>query len=129
MNADVIQSSPGFFGRLWARKWLILATATLSVAVTVVVTSWLPARYRSEAVILLVPQQVPATYVGSVVSRGLEERLLRLERQILSRTHLEKTIQKFDLYQEDRQRDIMEEVVKRMRHDINVRARGVSRHR
>jgi hypothetical protein len=57
--------------------------------------------YRSTALILLEPQQVPEAYVRSTVSTSLEQRLQSISQQILTRTTLERIIQEFDLYPEE----------------------------
>ena len=88
---------------------------------TVVVAHYLPNRYRSETVILVVPQQVPESYVRSTVTSRIEDRLQSISQQILSRTRLERIIQDFNLYERERQMGIMEDVVERMRtRDIRV---------
>ena len=88
---------------------------------TVVVAHYLPNRYRSETVILVVPQQVPESYVRSTITSRIEDRLQSISQQILSRTRLERIIQDFNLYERERQIGIMEDVIERMRtRDINV---------
>ena len=88
---------------------------------TVVVAHYLPNRYRSETVILVVPQQVPESYVRSTITTKIEDRLQSISQQILSRTRLERIIQDFNLYERERQVGIMEDVVERMRsRDIKV---------
>jgi uncharacterized protein involved in exopolysaccharide biosynthesis len=48
-----------FIAMAWRRKWVILLPwFCLSVA-TIVFSHYLPDQYRSETVILVVPQQVP----------------------------------------------------------------------
>ena len=78
-------------------------------------SSLLPNRYRSQTTILVVPQRVPESYVGSTVTAGVGERLQTISQQILSRTRLEQIIEEFNLYQDERQTMIMEDIVARMR--------------
>ena len=114
--------APGDFVRIAARrKWtILLPLATIAIA-TVVVAHYLPNRYRSETVILVVPQQVPESYVKSTVTTRIEDRLQSISQQILSRTRLERIIVDFNLYAGERQAGIMEDVVERMRtRDIRV---------
>ncbi len=75
----------------------------------------LPNRFRSETVILIVPQRVPESYVRSTVTARIEDRLRSIQQQILSRTRLELIIRDFNLYPSERQRLPMEDVVERMR--------------
>jgi polysaccharide chain length determinant protein (PEP-CTERM system associated) len=103
------------------RKWAIVLPFVLISLATVVVAHYLPNRYRSETVILVVPQQVPESYVRSTVTSRIEDRLQSISQQILSRTRLERIIQDFNLYERDRQVGIMEDVVEKMRtRDIRV---------
>ena len=89
------------------RKWAILLPFVLIAVITVVVAHFLPNRYRSETVILVVPQQVPESYVRSTVTSRIEDRLQSISQQILSRTRLERIIQDFNLYEKERPAGIM----------------------
>jgi protein tyrosine kinase modulator len=103
------------------RKWAIVIPFVFIAIATVVVAHYLPNRYRSETVILVVPQQVPESYVRSTITSRIEDRLQSISQQILSRTRLERIIQDFNLYQRERQVGIMEDVIERMRtRDIKV---------
>ncbi len=104
----------------WRRKWLILLPF-VAVSVAVALVAWfLPDRYRSDTLILVVPQRVPESYVKSTVTTSIEERLSSISQQILSRTRLERIIQEFNLYPRERRTSVMEDVVDQMRKDIDV---------
>src|ERR1019366_7635581 len=61
--------------------------------------SWLlPSTYQSEALILVEQQKVPDQYVVPNVTADLQGRLQSMSQQILSRTHLQATIDRFHLY-------------------------------
>lgn len=61
--------------------------------------SWLlPATYQSEALILVEQQKVPENYVASNVTVDLQDRLQSMTQQILSRTRLQTTLDRFHLY-------------------------------
>ena len=114
--------TPEDFGKIaWRRKWAILVPLVTIAVGTVIVSHFLPNKYRSETVILVVPQQVPESYVRSTVTSRIEDRLSSISQQILSRTRLERIIQDFNLYASERERGIMEDIVERMRNrDIKV---------
>ena len=57
-----------------------------------------PNRYRSEAIVLIIPPQVPEIVVRPMITESLQERLDLMKQQILSRARLERIIQEFDLY-------------------------------
>jgi polysaccharide chain length determinant protein (PEP-CTERM system associated) len=79
-----------------------------------------PERYRSETLILVVPQRVPDSYVKSTITQTVGDRLPSISDQILSRSRLEKIIADLNLYTEARATQVMEDVVQRMRADITV---------
>ena len=104
----------------WRRKWLIVLPFVLIGTATVVVSDRLPDRYRSETLILIVPQRIPAEYVRSTVTARIEDRLQSISQQILSRTRLEQIVEDLDLYQDDRETRLMEDIVETMRGDVQV---------
>jgi polysaccharide chain length determinant protein (PEP-CTERM system associated) len=73
---------------------------------------------------MVVPQRVPDAYVKPTVTEGIEDRLPSISEQILSRSRLERIILDFDLYAGLRSGGIMEDVVQRMRGDIEVKLEG-----
>lgn len=97
------------------RYWVLLVPFALVSAATATVTRMLPDWYRSETLILVVPQRVPQNYVRSSVTSPIEERLQSISQQILSRTRLERVITDFNLYADERKTGIMEDIVERMR--------------
>jgi polysaccharide chain length determinant protein (PEP-CTERM system associated) len=109
------------------RRWYILAPFVAVSLGTAIVASYLPNRYRSETLILVVPQRVPETYVRSTVTARIEDRLQSISQQILSRSRLERIINDLGLYAEERKLMTMEDVVGRMRGDIQpIEVRGDS---
>ena len=114
-------------GAIWRRKWLVLVPFVLTAVTTVAVTRRLPNRYRSETLVLVVPQQIPESYVEPTVRVRLEDRLAAFNHQILSRTRLERVVHEFDLYASERKTQLMEDVIERMRtHDISVQTTGTA---
>ena len=102
------------------RVWLVIVPfAVVSAAVATWVRS-LPDEYRAETLVLVVPQQVPESYVRPTVTTRIEDRLQSLSQQIMSRTRLERIIQDFDLYRNERKTGIMEDIVEQMRTDIDL---------
>ena len=105
---------------VWRRKWLLICPVILFGIAAFLVTRSLPNLYRSETLILVVPQRVPESYIRSTVTSRIEDRLRSISEQILSRSVLERIILEFNLYSEQRQHAPMEDVVVRMRKDIEV---------
>ncbi len=83
--------------------------------------SWLlPTVYRSGTLILVQQPRVPQQYVVPVVTSDLQERLNSITQQILSRTRLEGIIKKLNLYSDERAHKTTDDLVQRMRKDIDV---------
>ena len=104
------------------RRWLILIPFAVGLAAAPLLALLAPNRYRSEALILVVPQRVPDAYVKATVSETIEERLPSITSEILSRSRLERIILEMDLYKAERSREVMEDVVQTMREDITTSA-------
>ncbi len=104
------------------RKWLIVLPAILIAAVGSAIVRQLPNSYRSETLILVVPQRVPESYVRSTVTARIEDRLQSISQQIMSRTRLEQIVSDFNLYPKERaEQQLMEDIVERMRsEDIGI---------
>jgi len=83
--------------------------------------SWiLPAVYRSGTLILVEQPTVPQQYVVPNVTGNLQDRLQSITQQILSRTRLLHIIETLNLYPEDRQKVSPDELVDRMRKNIEI---------
>jgi polysaccharide chain length determinant protein (PEP-CTERM system associated) len=104
------------------RRWWLIVLPFLMVSVATAVFSKLtPNLYRSETVLLVVPQRIPESYVRATAPTRIEDRLQSIEQQILSRTFLERIILDFDLYAAARKTTVMENIVETMRRrDITI---------
>src|SRR3954464_10030447 len=80
----------------------------------------IPNQYRSETLILVIPQRVPESYVHSTVTMRIEDRLRSISQEILSRSRLEKIIDEFNLYAELQKTRPMESIVELMRTNVLV---------
>ena len=105
------------------RRWWILIPVFLTWS-TVWGISWLiPSTYQSEAFILLEQQNVPNQYVQPNVSASVQDRLQTISQQVLSRTRLQATIDRFHLYPEPHGLRILLEPgdqMEKMRKDIEI---------
>ena len=84
------------------RIWIVLLPFIATTIGVAAFTRTLPNKYRSETVILVVPQRVPENYVRSTVTSRIEDRLTTIQQQILSRTRLEPLIRELHLYRRNR---------------------------
>jgi polysaccharide chain length determinant protein (PEP-CTERM system associated) len=114
------------------RKWWIIIPALVIAGGTIMVVSKLPKVYRSQTLILVDPQKVPADFVKPTVTTNVNNRLQIISQEILSRTHLQRIIDEFGLYRNEATLDrilalllrtgkrTQEEIVDSMRKDISV---------
>jgi succinoglycan biosynthesis transport protein ExoP len=77
--------------------WVVLPAIGVFLC-TVVVARRLPDVYRSETVILVDAQQVPANIVASTVSSTIQDRLATIQQQVMSPSRLKRMIDKLGLY-------------------------------
>jgi succinoglycan biosynthesis transport protein ExoP len=85
--------------------------------------SWLvPSTFQSDALVLVEQQKIPEQYVVPNVTVNLQDRLQSMTQQILSRTRLQSTINRFHLYQTRRRLAFAqaEDPVEQMRKDITI---------
>jgi polysaccharide biosynthesis transport protein len=105
------------------RRWWILLP-TFLCWVVIWVGGWLwPDRYESEALILVERQKVPEQYVAPNVTVDVQDQVRRMTQQILSRTRLQATIDRFHLYPRSRGlKGLLEskDPVEQMRKDIQI---------
>src|ERR1700733_4078437 len=80
----------------------------------------LPSRYKSGTLILVEQPSMPKDYVTPNVSDDLQSRLQSITQQILSRTRLLHIIDELNLYADNRNRLNPDELVERMRKDIEI---------
>jgi uncharacterized protein involved in exopolysaccharide biosynthesis len=113
----------------WRRRWYIAVPALMIASMTFVYSMFLPNRYRASTTILIIPQRVPESIVRSTVNTDLRERLNIMSQTILSRTRLERIIQEFNLYERERKQLILEDVIERMRRDIDLNVPRTGRRR
>jgi len=102
------------------RCWLLACPLFLGMMDGLLYSRSQPSLYRSDAVVQVVPQRIPDTYIQSTVTARVEDRLSSIAQQVLSRTQLESVILEFDLYPEQRRRLPMEDVFELMTERVRV---------
>lgn len=105
---------------LWGRKWIIVGLVSVGAAISIGLVRWLPKQYRSEALLMVVPQRIPESYVKATVTEKVEDRLATLSDRTLSRARLQQTILDFDLYRDRVKNESMEDVVLQMKRDVKI---------
>lgn len=102
------------------RHWYILIPL-FTVWLAVWGATWfLPSVYRSGTLILVEQPAIPQQLVASNIPDDLQSRLDSITQQILSRTRLLSIIEQLDLYRKLRSKASPDELVERMRRDIEI---------
>jgi polysaccharide chain length determinant protein (PEP-CTERM system associated) len=101
-------------------RWLVIIPAVLGLICGLLASRFLPSLYRSDALIQVVPQRVPESYVSATVTEGVEERLRAISQQVLSRTQLEKLVTDFNLFPGERGTLPMEDVIQQMTSRVTI---------
>jgi polysaccharide chain length determinant protein (PEP-CTERM system associated) len=99
-------------------RWIIFTTLAISI-VAVAAIFLLPARYTSQALVMIERPKVPGEYVHSIVNENLGVRLTMMSGTVLSRTRLQPLIERFGLYANRRM--TIDEKIEQLRKDIVVK--------
>src|ERR1700694_5242793 len=123
LDDQVSRSLEDYWAIAFRRRWWILLPLFLTWAAVWGVSWLLPSTYQSEALILVEQQKVPDQYVIPNVTTSLQGRLQGMTQQILSRTRLQATIDRFHLYPQSHGLNGLlksGDPVEQMRDDINI---------
>jgi succinoglycan biosynthesis transport protein ExoP len=101
----------------------IVGPLLAGIVISIVVAFVLPNVYVSTAEMQITPAQISETIVKTTTNQQLNERIIQMENEILSRTSLSAIIQdpRLDLYKSDRARKPIEDVIEDMKKDIHLR--------
>jgi succinoglycan biosynthesis transport protein ExoP len=94
------------------------------IVISIVVAFSLPNVYISSAEMQITPAQISENIVQTTINQQLNERIMQMEQEILSRTSLSNIIQdpRLDLYKAERANKPLEDVIEEMRtRDIKIR--------
>lgn len=101
---------------LWARRWFIAIPAIICAVAGIAGAIFLPATYRSSAMLLVESQELPPELVGSSKATSvIDQRIAKIRQQILSRPDLIELIQNNNLYPDERRSKPLSEVIEKMR--------------
>jgi protein tyrosine kinase modulator len=91
------------------------------VLIAILLAVLLPAKYRSNATILIEQQELPADLVRSTVTSFADQRIQVISQRVMTTETLLRLINKFDLYSDERAGETREDLIARMRSDIDFR--------
>jgi len=121
MNTMNQQKGIEDFGDLFRRrKWQFIVPAVVLFIVISVVSVFLPATFRSSAIILIEQQDIPSEMVKSTITSFADERIQVISQRVMTTKNLTTVIKKYDLYVKERKKDTREEVLDEMRENVNL---------
>jgi len=125
VSSGLDQLSPEHYLRLiYHRKFLILGVFVVVSLATAIISHRMADIYMSETLILVDPQKVPESYVKATVTGDIRNRLGTLSQQILSATRLQKIIDTYSLFPEEKKTMAREDLITMMRKNISVNMVG-----
>ncbi|MDP9055133.1 MAG: hypothetical protein M3N93_12675 [Acidobacteriota bacterium] len=104
-------------------SWIV-GPMLAGVVISIVVAFALPNVYVSQAEMQITPAQISENIVQTTINQQLNERVMQMEQEILSRTSLSTLIQdpRLNLYPTERAKEPIEDVIEHMRtQDIKIR--------
>jgi polysaccharide chain length determinant protein (PEP-CTERM system associated) len=123
LNGPAFLSWEDYWAIAVRRRWWIILSVFLVWGMVWGLSWLLPSTYQSEALILLEQQKVPDQFVMPNVSASLQDRIQSISQQVLSRTRLQATIDRFHLYSRNNRISILHksrDPVELMRDDISI---------
>ena len=112
-----IDDLKGLFRR---RAKLFFTIFTIIFLLAMTITIMLPPLYKSQAVILIESQQIPADYVQSSITSYAEQRLDTITREIIQFEALKEIIKEFNLYPEDIKNNDLNSAAAKMKEAVVV---------
>ena len=113
--------TPADYIAMLRRHWvLIVVLGLVGGPLAYGVSRFLPARYKSQTLVLVEPPAVSAKIVDPVDTTNVSQRLASMKQQILSRTRLEPIIRQFGLYSQDVNKASMDSMVVQLQSAIEV---------
>ena len=102
------------------RRTTILSVTGSILVLSLIAALFWPPTYRSTATILIEEQEVPPDLVRSTITSYAAQRIETIKQSVMTRANLMQIIEKYDLYHNKRRTETTEEILDRMRNDINV---------
>lgn len=99
---------------------MLIAIGTGLLTSVLLALLW-PPSYRSTATILIEQQELPSDLVRSTVTSFADERVQMISQRVMTTETLLGIIRRYDLYPRERARETRDQIIKRMRDDIDVK--------
>jgi polysaccharide chain length determinant protein (PEP-CTERM system associated) len=102
------------------RRWPMLLVSGGVLLVALLLALLLPPTYRSAGTILIEQQEIPEDFVRSAVSSFADQRVQMISQRVMTSTNLLEIIERHGLYGADRASAPREQLVERVRGDIDL---------
>lgn len=106
-------------GMVRRRRKAAIIMFALVLGVFLALALLLPSIYKSSATVLIEQQEIPQDLVRSTVTSFADQRIQMITQRAMTFSRLSEIIKKYDLYEKLRQREPLEQVVEKMRNDID----------
>jgi polysaccharide chain length determinant protein (PEP-CTERM system associated) len=117
---------PDLIRDIWhRRRWIGLLAFGAVLACALSAALSLPNLYRASTKVLVDHQEISESFVRQSVTAELETRIQTIYQQVTSRERLTDLITRMGLYPEERRHQPLEEVVERMRRDVDLHLDGL----
>jgi len=121
MNDDLAVRIRDWLGALKRRRLAAGLTFAVGFLAAFAFAFGLPARYESQATILIEQQEVPTELVRSAITSFADQRIQVISQRVMTSQNLLDIMRRYDLYADDRDSETREAIVERMRDDISFR--------
>jgi polysaccharide chain length determinant protein (PEP-CTERM system associated) len=112
---------------LWRRRYYILVPFLIVSGALCYAVKKLPDVYESTSLIIVDPPKVSTNYMQPVNTLDVNARLSTIQKLVTSRSELQRLIERFDLYPEQRKQNApIEGIVERMIRQIDVKTQSAS---
>ena len=101
------------------RGMMALVAGTVFLVGLITAFVW-PPTYQASATILIEEQDIPRELIQSTVTSYAAQRIQVISQRVMSRTNLLEIVEKYNLYENERKRNTIEEVLSEMRADIGI---------
>ncbi len=102
------------------RKLQLLLTFGVLMLITLLLALGLPSVYRSTATILIEEQDIPTDLVQSTITSFADQQIQVISQRSMTSPNINRIIEDFNLYPEDRERVSQSELVDRVREDTTL---------
>ena len=109
-----------YIGAFKRRRGTILLIASLVFLLGLLAALLWPPTYKSSATILIKEQDIPADLVRSTVTSYAAQRIQAISQRVMARPNLMEIIDKYSLYEDDRERLTTEEIIEEMRDSVGL---------